>query len=348
MPSLRKVCPARILHHFPLSYSHGRGKALAQSEETTSKVVGRASTQTYPIAEQYLEAMWREIRRQYKADDLFRGAFIFINAKNLKLHNQGDTFQEAQDIIDYQMQQHLNVEHLDLSQTVIDVSREDVSKNGHSTIKHHCSIDPSMAERQGTHAIEVPSALAHLIAINVEYEVLLCLGHGCRKAVSRIGILEHLQKIHKTTPKIRKQVQEFIQEIPWEYDYSTVPLPKDRLALQPIIPIEDGCQCRQCPFCSTSRKWIKMHKNKKHAMKRVADDELFQVVQLQTWFCNGKERYWTVDKSKQVAQDRRACRAAIQDVGEESDESEAHNDDNPDNSDSQEEIDNQIEADIEK
>jgi hypothetical protein len=55
-----------------------------------------------------------------------------------------------------------------------------------------------------------------------------------------------------------------------------------------------------------------------------------------------------VDESKQVAQDRRARRAAIQDVGEESDESEVHDDDNPDDDDSQEEIDDQIEADIEK
>lgn len=55
-----------------------------------------------------------------------------------------------------------------------------------------------------------------------------------------------------------------------------------------------------------------------------------------------------MDESQQVAQDRRTCRAAIQDVGEDSDKSETRDDDNPDDDNSQEEIDNQIKADIER
>jgi hypothetical protein len=42
-------------------------------------------------------------------------------------------------------------------------------------------------------AIEVPAALAHLIAVNVEYEVVLCVGAGCRRAVSPAGTVEHLR-----------------------------------------------------------------------------------------------------------------------------------------------------------
>jgi Orsellinic acid/F9775 biosynthesis cluster protein D len=188
-----------------------------------------------------------------------------------------------------------------------------------------------MAEHQGTQAIEVPSALAHLIVVNVEYRVLLCcVGSGsgsgsgsgeCRKAVSPAGIVEHLRKIHKTTPEGRKLVQEFIrQDVPWEYNYATVPLPEDGLAPQPVIPIIDGFQCCKCPFRNASRKWMKVHGNKEHSLKRIADNELFQPVRLQTWFQDGKERYWVVDESQRVVQERRARRATIQDVGEESDD----------------------------
>lgn len=208
-------------------------------------------------------------------------------------------------------------------------------------------INFSMAEQQQTRPIEVPVALSQLVAVNVEYRVLLCLSRGCRKAVSPAGIVEHLRKIHKETPQVRKQVQEFIKGIPWKYDYSTVPLPIDGLAPQPIVPIVDGFHCQQCPFRNHSRKAMKVHGNKEHGCKRIADDELFQPVRLQSWFQDGKERYWVVDESQQVAQERQARRAAIQDAGEESDNSGANANNSSDGEHGQGEIDDQIVQEIE-
>ena len=72
-----------------------------------------------------------------------------------------------------------------------------------------------MVEHQQVHPIEAPTALSQLIAVNVEYEVLLCLGHGCRKAVSPAGMVEHLRKIHHEKPLVRKQVRQFVTGIPW-------------------------------------------------------------------------------------------------------------------------------------
>jgi hypothetical protein len=177
-----------------------------------------------------------------------------------------------------------------------------------------------MAEQQQTPTIVVPPALGQLIAVNAEFEVLLCARPNCRKAVSLAGIVEHLRKIHKESPKVRKQVQEFITGIPWEYDYSSVKLPADGLASQPVIPVIDGFQCRQCPYRSQSYK-TKVHGNKEHLLKRVADDELCKPVRLQSWFQDGKERYWVVDESQQITQERQARRATIKDVGEESNSS---------------------------
>lgn len=60
---------------------------------------------------------------------------------------------------------------------------------------------------------------------------------------------------------------------------------------------------------------MKVHRNKEHLLKDVADDELFQPVRVQSWFGEKKERYWVVDESQQAVQERQARRAAVGDVG---------------------------------
>jgi Orsellinic acid/F9775 biosynthesis cluster protein D len=182
----------------------------------------------------------------------------------------------------------------------------------------------SMAEQQQAGPVAAPTALSQLIAVNVEYEVLLCLGNGCRKAVNPAGIVEHLRKIHREKPSVRRQVQEFVAGIPWVYNYSTIRLPANRSAPQPIIPIVDGFQCRDCPYTTTDRSNIRKHANATHAKKGVKDEELFQAARLQSWFRDGKERYWVVDEGPQAARESQARRAATRDVGELSDDSEAN------------------------
>jgi hypothetical protein len=152
--------------------------------------------------------------------------------------------------------------------------------------------------------IEVPTALAQLIAVNMEYEVLLCLNPKCCKAVNPAGIVEHLRKIHSEKPEVRKQVQEFVGGISWAYDYSSIRSPADGSAPQPVIPVMSGFHCRHCSFHNCNRKNMKTHGNKEHFMKRVEDDELFQPARLQSWFQDGKELYWVVDESQQVGQER--------------------------------------------
>jgi hypothetical protein len=49
---------------------------------------------------------------------------------------------------------------------------------------------------------------------------------------------------------------------------------------------------------------MKVHGNKEHLLKDVADDELFQLVRMQSWFGEKKERYWVVDESQQIARER--------------------------------------------
>ena len=83
--------------------------------------------------------------------------------------------------------------------------------------------------------VEVPPELRQWIAMNAQYQVLLCVGNGCHKALSPGSMAEHLCKVHKAVPNERRQVQVFMQALGWAYNYATVRLPADRLAPQPVI-----------------------------------------------------------------------------------------------------------------
>ena len=164
----------------------------------------------------------------------------------------------------------------------------------------------------------IPQVWSHLVALNVEFNVLICVDIKCRSALQPKALDRHLRDKHKTPKALRKQVEQYIKEFPFTYDHTSVLLPVDGLAPQPIIPIVDGFVCRDCPEKLVSPKAMREHGNKAHSKKRVPNEEMFQVARLQSWFGEKRERYWVVDESQQIAQERQARRAAIGDVGEES------------------------------
>ena len=59
----------------------------------------------------------------------------------------------------------------------------------------------------------------------------------------------------------------------------------------------------------------KKHGNKTHHKRRVADEDLYQVVPLQSWFDDRRAQYWVVDRSKQDEQEPQRRRARTGDVG---------------------------------
>jgi hypothetical protein len=192
----------------------------------------------------------------------------------------------------------------------------------------------------------IPQALAQLVALNVEFHVLICI--QCQFAVTPPAIVRHFRDQHKTDVKLRKQVEEYIRGFTFTYDHRTVPLPEENSAPQPIIPVVNGFQCQGCSFKSQSREMMKKHGNSVHDQRRVADEDLFHVVKLQSWFSEKKARYWVVDETKRHEQERQARRAATRDVGEETHNSDQSSN-NYDHSESdQDDIDDQIVQDIEK
>jgi hypothetical protein len=63
-----------------------------------------------------------------------------------------------------------------------------------------------MAEDQPIDISAIPPALAQLVAVNAEYEVLICLGSGCSRAIRPSSFLEHVRKQkHSITSNGRKQ-----------------------------------------------------------------------------------------------------------------------------------------------
>src|ERR1700710_2526167 len=105
----------------------------------------------------------------------------------------------------------------------------------HTRTKSICTINSNMAELSAIPVQPVPETLSHLIQLNVDYGVLICLGHGYQCAVSPASISRHLRRKHKTQLELRQQVDRYIERCPFEYDYSTIKLPKNGLAPQPVI-----------------------------------------------------------------------------------------------------------------
>ena len=68
----------------------------------------------------------------------------------------------------------------------------------------------SMAAARESPLQPVPQALAHLVHLNAEFGVLVCLGAGCRKAVSARGFVKHLRHYYSEQLLVRKQVQEYV------------------------------------------------------------------------------------------------------------------------------------------
>ena len=137
----------------------------------------------------------------------------------------------------------------------------------------------------------IPKVLEHLLQLNVDFQVLICLYEECRCAVSPGAIVRHLQRHHHTLKELRQVLEQYIQGFPSSYDHLTIELPPDGSSPQPGLQVVDGCQCKQCEFKSQNRKATREHMNKEHGRKREKDEALFSVVRLQTWFKGKKERY---------------------------------------------------------
>ena len=148
--------------------------------------------------------------------------------------------------------------------------------------------------------LPVPPALQPWIALDVGFEVLLCVRPECRYAVSPRLLSQHLRQKHKANTQLQREVTRYTQQflmVYSDYDFRTVPLPLRGGLPVPILPVLSGFQCIYCSFTTQSRSSIRKHANQEHHQKGLKDEEICRKVQLQTWFEERRARYWVVDAS---------------------------------------------------
>jgi superfamily II DNA helicase RecQ len=149
----------------------------------------------------------------------------------------------------------------------------------------------------------IPLLIEHLVALNTDFQVLVCLYDECQHAVSPGALVRHFYLQHKTSIHLRKALEQYIHEFPSSYDYTTVQLPQDGSSPQPHLEVLTGYACRACKFKSQNRRTIRQHINKEHGKQRERDEAIFRVVRLQTWFKGKKERYWEVNEGLERAEE---------------------------------------------
>ncbi len=147
--------------------------------------------------------------------------------------------------------------------------------------------------------MEIPQSVAHLIAVNDDFGVLLCRSARCRHALTVKGLGEHLRKSHLETLAVRREAKESAQALArqdarFQRDHRGVELPIDGSAPQPTLPVADGFRCLFCHFLTVSRVKVRMHANKEHSKKGEEDDSVYARLKLQSWFGWKRERYWVV------------------------------------------------------
>jgi hypothetical protein len=70
-----------------------------------------------------------------------------------------------------------------------------------------------MADEQPIQAEAIPQILSHLIQPNERYDVSICMGDGCRCAVSPVAMSDYLRRKYKVQLELRKQVDQLSQTI---------------------------------------------------------------------------------------------------------------------------------------
>ena len=86
---------------------------------------------------------------------------------------------------------------------------------------------------------------------NREHRALICV--LCKGAVCPAAFVKHLRGKHHVEWEVFKRVEGYIKGFGHDCKRSTMTLPDDWSAPQPVLPIYDGFKCVRCEFqCSRS------------------------------------------------------------------------------------------------
>jgi hypothetical protein len=97
LPAIRRCCPPDVIQHHPRSFDDVESKAYSRQRETCGGMVPNRMDMHHYLPQEYLPAIWRHMTQNTEQADLavFRGMFIVLSAKNIKLEAKSSTFQEC-------------------------------------------------------------------------------------------------------------------------------------------------------------------------------------------------------------------------------------------------------------
>ncbi|KAK8917674.1 hypothetical protein VCV18_008994 [Metarhizium anisopliae] len=135
LPAIRSNCPLDVIQYHPRSFDDMTSKAHSRRKEACSGQVRNDIDMHHYIPHEYLEAIWSHMDRGTASPDLtmFRDMFIVLSAKNIKLEAKSPTYQGCRGKIIAHLGQVLDWSKADLSNTWIDVGREDTAVSGGNT-----------------------------------------------------------------------------------------------------------------------------------------------------------------------------------------------------------------------
>ena len=145
LPAIRQVCPQDVIQYHPRSFDDAESKTYSRRRENCSGTVRNNMDMHHYLPPEYLEEIWCHIARSTEQPDLakFRGLFIVLSAKNIKLQARSSTFQECRTKIIDHLRQVLDWSKADLSNTWIDIGLEDTAVSGNSTfLMKSCCLEP--------------------------------------------------------------------------------------------------------------------------------------------------------------------------------------------------------------
>jgi hypothetical protein len=164
-----------------------------------------------------------------------------------------------------------------------------------------------MSSNQTSRPEAIPEDLRHLIHLNTTYCVLSCV--ECKKAVRPGALVEHLKSKHQVAWEVCKRVEGYIKGFRHDYKCSTIRLPDNGSAPQPLLPITSRFTCKKCEVWSSSNKgacWA--HGNMEHGLRWTGFKDMFQKVDMQAWSRCRQPQYWVVVEGTESGTGGRSAR----------------------------------------
>ncbi|KAH7247247.1 uncharacterized protein BKA55DRAFT_701570 [Fusarium redolens] len=129
LPAIRHCCPPDVTQHHPRSFDGVESKAYSRKRETCGGMVHNKMDMHHYLPHEYLQQVWhyRNQHTERPEHAIFRGMFIVLSAKNIKLEAKSPTLQRCRPQVVNHLQQLLDWSKANLSNTWVDVGIEDTA-----------------------------------------------------------------------------------------------------------------------------------------------------------------------------------------------------------------------------